>query len=229
MTELGRMHGVPAVLEQRIINCVAWASEAVRSAACYPERWTPPQLPTEETELCRPFDKMLNEAALLALITHRAVGDHPAIAKLLENIARSDAALGRIYELIRWHPYLWTSLGAVWVVLDRFSLATPASESGCAVCGKSLRLFTRGNEHLTDCWTRLGCVASPAVTLIRYWNPRPCLAVDPSAGLEGGLFMSTSESYATHTPMYMTDFGRRGLLPAPSGWIGSLGLWLLAY
>jgi hypothetical protein len=219
---------VKVVLEQRIVDCLEWAADAVSSAENHPERWTPEPRPGEEPEICRPLDKLLNEAALLALVTHRAIGDHPAIARLLKNVAGSWAALDRIYELIRWHPYLWTSLGGVWVVLDRFSLGDPVKRKRLRSLWEEPTLV-RPRERvpyrlLDQAWLR-SIAAGRSDPLLESTDLLGCSSF---GNIEGGLFMSTSDLYAvTHVPMYVTDFGRHGRLGVTPGWVGPLGLWRL--
>jgi len=168
---------------------------------------------------------MLSEAALLALISRRALGGHSAINDLLESVVECSEALDRMYELVRWHPYLWTSAGAIWVILDELAVGDPVKRERLRRLWKDKELIQpreRVPYRLLDqAWIR-SIVHGRQDFLLCSHGLLSCSSFENVAG---GLFMGTSDLYAvTHTPMYVTDFGRLGRTSVEPGWLGSLGL-----
>lgn len=204
-------------IEDRLAECLRWGVATINSARETPSLWFEPA--SSEIE---PFDKMLAEAALLALLADRALGPHPGVAELLAAVVDCDEALDRTYEIVRWRPYLWTSAGAIWVFLDRLGAGDPQ---------KRARLRGLWDAPVTEPRERV-----PYRLLDQAWirtvagcGPDPRLA---SAGLRsttslgnlgGALHMGVRDLYAiTHAAMYLTDFGALGRTAAAPGWIGPL-------
>ena len=209
-------------LDGRIVSCLEWASEVIASSSDSPAYWQP-----DDDEAVRPLDKMLSEAALLAMISQRAIGRHPSIDRLLAAVVGCSESLDRTYELVRWHPYLWTSVGAIWVILDELDVGDPV---------KRARLRRLWNDDrapqprervpyrlLDQAWIR-----GIAQGHQDFSHLGDVVRSSSFAGVTGGIFMATSDLYAvTHTPMYITDFGRLGQTEVQPGWMAPLGLYRL--
>jgi hypothetical protein len=210
----------PISLDDRVVTSVEWATRAVRAVGANPERWT-----SNDDEIIQPFEKMLMESALLALIAHRALGENPAIFVLLDSIAARHQELDRIYELVRWRPHLWTSVGAVWVILDKFSLGDSAKRERLRTLWEeeeTLQPLERVPYRLLDqAWVRTIARDRPD-PLLASVGIRSCTSF---GNIAGAVFMHTNDLYAlAHTPMYVTDFGLLGRTGVEPGWVGSLGL-----
>lgn len=208
-------------LANRVDSCLDWAARVVDASRISEsaEFWNP-----DTSEAIRPTEKLLIEAALLALISKRAIGNSPALERLLEAILNCEESLTRMYELIRWHPYLWTSAGAVWVFLDCLGVGDEQKRSRLRVIWQreSMQPRERVPYRLLDqAWVR--SIATGSIDLrLRSSSLLSCTAF---GNLDGGLFMSRNDFYAvTHTPMYITDFGNWDPAPVAPGWLGPLGL-----
>ncbi|MED7948862.1 hypothetical protein PUR61_12335 [Streptomyces sp. BE20] len=205
-------------LRERIRTCLDWGTRALTIGHGAAPLWE-----TDEAEVIQPFEKMLIEAALFALIAHRAVGDDPALSRLLDAITDCTDSLDHIYELVRWQPYLWSSAGAIWVILDRFGRGDAA---------KRARLRTLWCEEqiphprervpyrlLDQAWVRTIAEGKRDPRLSSA-GLRSCTSFE---NVRGALFMATGDLYAlTHTAMYVTDFGRAGRVSADQEWIDAL-------
>ncbi|WP_433239943.1 DUF6895 family protein [Streptosporangium sp. CA-135522] len=204
-------------LEDRLVATLRWGTGTIRTAD--PAR---PPWKHGDTAVVQPFDKMLAEAALLALLARRAIGAHPAITELVDTIADCHESLDRMYEIVRWRPYLWTSAGAVWVFLDRLSAGDTVKRERLRALWDAPVVEPRERvpyRLLDQAWTRMIAQerTDPRLTSTglrsstSLWN------------LDGALLMGRNDLYAiTHAAMYLTDFGNAGRVPTAPGWIGAL-------
>jgi uncharacterized protein DUF6895 len=215
------MSRVPEV-DRRITQCVDWATKAIITFADGHRVWD--EAPREPIQ---PFDKMVIESSLMALIAQRVIPGDASVIRLLDAIESCALTLDRMYDLVRQRPYLWTSVGSVWLILDKFN-------RGDAVKRERLRALWNDTSTLHPCervpyrlldqaWTR---------SLARGGDD-PQLTSDglrlatSFENLDGALLMETSDLYAvTHTVMYLTDFGRTKRVENRKGnarrWIDSL-------
>jgi hypothetical protein len=209
-------------INQRITQCVDWATQAITTFSDGHRVWD-----EEPAEPVQPFDKMVIESALMAFIAERVIPGNASVTRLLDAIESCTITLDRMYELIRQRPYLWTSIGSVWLILDKFN-------RGDVVKRNKLRSLW------DDTSTVHPCERVPYRLLDQAWTRSlargtgdPQLASDglrlatSFENLDGALLMQTSDLYAvTHTVMYLTDFGRSRSLENRSGnarqWIDSL-------
>jgi hypothetical protein len=209
-------------IERRITRCVDWATEAILTFSDGHRVWD--EVPTEPVQ---PFDKMVIESALMALIAERALPGDASVIRLLDAIESCTSTLDRMYMLIRQRPFLWTSIGSVWLILDKFN-------RGDVVKRDKLRSLWDGPSTVHPCervpyrlldqaWTR-----SLARGGSDYQLESDGLRLATSfENLDGALLMETGDLYAvTHTVMYLTDFGRPNHLDNRAGnasqWIDSL-------
>ncbi|WP_326762807.1 hypothetical protein OHB35_53045 [Streptomyces phaeochromogenes] len=213
-------------LRKRVRVILNWAAEVVAESLATSEIWAPksPDPELDGGDSVRPLEKMLSEAALLALLGHRALGYDPSVERLLDSIEGHHESLDWIYERIREDPHLWASGGLVWVVLDSFSRADYV---------KRTRLRALWNKGIAQPAERL-----PFRVLDQAWveglalnrsnailGSDIYLSTTSLGNLEAGLSMAPRDLYAvTHCAMYITDFGRHTGPPVAPGWIGPLAL-----
>jgi hypothetical protein len=205
-------------LADRMVICLEWGTRTVSTRENLQSLWE-----TDSSELVQPFEKLLTEAGLFAFLAHRALGDHPAISELLDAVAACGDSLDRIYEIVCSRPYLWPSVGAIWVMLDQLS-------TGDQLKRKRLRQLWE-TEHpvqptervpyrlIDEAWVRMVAQGRTELQL----TPPDLQACTSFHNVTGALFMTTADLYAfTHTPMYLTDFGSAGRTELAPGWVGAL-------
>jgi hypothetical protein len=209
-------------IDRRIVRCVDWATKTIMTFADGHRVWD--EVPTEPVQ---PFDKMVIESALMALIAERAIPGDASVTRLLDAVESCTSTLDRMYDLIRQRPYLWTSIGSVWLILDKFNRGDVVKRSKLRALwddSSTVHPCERVPYRLLDqAWTRSlarGCgdpqLESDGLRLATSFE-----------NLDGALLMETSDLYAvTHTVMYLTDFGRIKHLENRSGnarqWIDAL-------
>ena len=213
-------------LQERVRTVLNWAANVVSGSSADSNIWAPRNI---EPELdgggsVRPLEKMLSEAALLALLGHRALGDDPSVERLLDAIEDHRDSLDWIYEQIREQPHLWASGGLVWIVLNRFSRANSA---------KRTRLRALWNQRPSQPAERLpfqilGHAWAESLALNKsnaVLRSEVYLTTTALGNLQAGLSMAERDLYAvTHCAMYITDFGRQVGPRVSPGWIGPLAL-----
>jgi hypothetical protein len=206
-------------LDARISESLAFAARALESARTNGHAWGP-----DDGEVIGPREKVVTEAALLAYIAHRAIGDGPPVTRLVEALLSCEDVLDRMYELIRWRPYLWVSAGATWVILDQFGVGDARRRGQLRAIWDDTSL-PRPQERvpyrlLDEAWLRT--IARGAIDPLL--DSDAIRQATSMANVGGGLHMNRSDLYAvTHAPMYLTDFGRRHPLSVERGWLGPLG------
>ncbi|PRC43044.1 hypothetical protein C6A85_000000107380 [Mycobacterium sp. ITM-2017-0098] len=208
-------------LDRRIAQCAEWATEAILTFSDGHRVWD-----EVASEAVQPFDKMIIESALMALIAERAIPGHSAVRRLLDAIEACTVTLDRLYLLIRQRPFLWSSIGSVWLILDKFDRGDPDKR-------------TRLRSLWADAPTAHPCERVPYRLLDQAWTRSLVNGSDPQLAseglraatsfenLDGALLMETRDLYAvTHTVMYLSDFGRVALRDNEAGnaaaWIDSL-------
>ncbi|GAA3447348.1 DUF6895 family protein [Planomonospora venezuelensis] len=204
-------------LEDRLVAALRWGAVTIRAADPGRPPWR-----QDGTAVVQPFDKLLVEAALLALLARRAIGPHPAVTDLVGAITDCRESLDRTYEIVRWRPYLWTSAGAVWVFLDRLSAGDPVKRGLLRELWNAPVVEPRERvpyRLLDQAWTRMIARGRPDSRI----SSAGLRSTTSLWNLDGALLMSRNDLYAiTHAAMYLTDFGNAGRVPAAPGWIGAL-------
>lgn len=204
-------------------SALSWSVTTVRGARADSVIWGGERA----QNALRPIDKMVLEAALLALVAGRAPAVRPAAQLLIEAVAEHDEVIARIFDLLRWRPHLRTSLGLLWVALDEFGCGDRGRSRALAELWGEERAPTQPHERspyrlLDQAW-----VCSQATGQMHPAIAEGALLPFTSlAHLDGAPFMRRDDLYAlTHAAMYVTDFGRWSP-PAtyPSEVIGALGL-----
>ena len=200
----------------RLESVLSWSADVVESAGN--EEWPP-----SESGPIGSISKMVSEAALLAVLSSRVLGKNAlSVTRLVRAIEGRQDVLDHLYDHLKLRPYLWTSLGLAWVVLDHFDAADPRRRAAIRQLWSPTtpQPIERETFRILDqAWVRSLALGTRDPQL----DSADLIGATALGNLGGGLAMGRDDLYGvTHAAMYATDFGSRPLCVSDADWVAPL-------
>ncbi|MBN7316332.1 hypothetical protein IUS99_06135 [Mycobacteroides abscessus subsp. massiliense] len=214
--------GSPRISGSDLLDCITEIIEHARDGAI---RAAP------QADAIPVLVKLTQEAALLALLARRTLGDAPSVQRLLGAIAGRRDVLDQLFSTAWLRPHRCFPCGFTHAVLAGNGLGDPREHDKLEELRRVWGVHpVRAAERLPfgvldDAWTAMvsghGTVAG-----IR---DRQVYVHTGLANLKAAPWMDDFGLYTiTHTAMYTTDFGSLPpLAPVEPGWLGPLALAML--